>query len=695
MNDRSRFLPDRYFIGLWRARKELLASLLLFLLVLATFLPAIGNDFVGYDDPQYVSANPHVQQGLSWETTRWAFSNTEVAAWHPLVWLSHALDYQLFGLRTWGHHLTGVLLHALDAVLCFLVLFGLSDAFGRSWSVAALFALHPLRVESVAWVSERKDVLSMAFFFLTLWAYSRYVKADMASESKVRETEKRPGGRMMAKKREGHGAPSAPGRAYVPNFTFQGLPSTFFGLSLLFFALGLMSKPMLVTVPLILLLLDGWPLRRYGNRDVWALVKEKIPFLVAALVVSLVTVLAQPHGGAMPGWIPLISRLENAAVSYCRYLGIFFWPVGLAPFYPPVEHWPAIIWIAAGSLLLAITLITVKLWRKHPYLLVGWLWFLVTLVPVVGVIQIGEQSITDRYSYLPSLGLFMSLVWGISELTARWRFQALALGTLLGVVLAVYLGLSREQVAFWKNTDTLFRHTLSVTRGNYLAHNNLGVVMGQQGRWAEAINQYQLALKIKPTYPEALVNLGVAFDHLGQLDKAAEFYQAALQQRPNFAAAHNGLGLVYEKQGQFQAAALQFQAALKIDPGYADAHFQLALELERQGQLDQAAAEFARTLQLQPNSADVHSNLGVLCEKQGRLDAAIEQYLAALRINPNYARGYFNLGVVLTKQGNINGAIDAFQTALKLNPDYPAARTNLAILKSLRHVSPQIQADHR
>ena len=668
----------------WRTRKRLLASLLLFLLVLATFLPAIGNDFVGYDDPQYVSANPHIQQGLSWETVRWAFSNTEVAAWHPLAWLSHALDYQIFGLRPWGHHLTGILLHALDAVLCFLVLFGLSEAFGRSWAVAALFALHPSRVESVAWVSERKDVLSMVFFFLTLWAYSHYVKADMASESKKQEAEKRSGTRVMAKKEEGHGAPSASGRAYAPSFTLQGSRSTFFlSLSLFFFALGLMSKSMLVTVPLILLLLDGWPLRRYGNRDVWTLVKEKIPFLVAALVVSLVTVLAQPHGSAMPGWIPLISRLENAPVSYCRYLGMLFWPVGLAPFYPPVEHWPAIIWMAAGALLLAITLTTVKLWVKHPYLLVGWLWFLGTLVPVIGVIQIGEQSITDRYSYLPSLGILLTLVWGINELTARWRFQAIVLGTLLSAVLVVCFGLSRAQAAFWKNTDTLFRHTLSVTRENYLAHNNLGVVMSQQGRWTEALHQYQLALKIKPTYPEALMNLGVAFDHLGQLDKAAEFYQAALQQRPNFAAAHNGLGLVYEKQGQFQAAMQQFQAALKINPDYADAHFQLALELERQGRLDQAAAEFERTLQLQPNSADVHSNLGVLCEKQGRLEAALEHYLAALRLNPNYARGYFNLGVVLTKQGNINDAIAAFQTALKLNPDYPAARTNLAILKFL------------
>lgn len=658
----------------WEAGKGGLAGFFMFLLALVTFWPAIGNDFVGYDDPDYITGNPHVQQGLTWETVRWAFSNTEVSAWHPLVWLSHALDCQLFGLQPWGHHLTAVLLHALNSTLCFFVLRNLTGAFGRSWAVAALFALHPLRVESVAWVSERKDVLSMVFFLLTVLAYVRSVKA--------RETEERAsdnGGKGSAAQ-----TTEIPLTLYFSRFSFNGARSTLFlGLSLFCLALGLMSKPMLVTAPFVLLLLDAWPLQRWPKRGAWDLVKEKIPFFVAAIVVSLVTVMAQPRGPAMPGGTELVPRLENTAVSYCRYLEKLFWPARLAPFYPPVEHWRATIWLGAMVLLLAITLAGFWLWRRRPYFLVGWLWFLGTLVPVIGLVQIGEQSVADRYSYIPSLGIFLSLVWGISELTAGGSFRAVIGGMMFGVVLAMCVVLTRAQAGFWKNSETLFRHTLDVTTGNYLAHNNLGVVLDQQGHAIEAIGQYETALKIKPGYPEALKNIGVAFDHQGQLDKAEEFFQAALRQRPKFAAAHNGLGLVYQKQGHSQEAEKQFREALDSKPDYADAHFNLALELERQGQFDQAAAEFQRTLHLQPNSADVHSNLGVLFEKQGKLDDALQQYAAAIRLNPNFARAYFNLGVVLAKKGAVNDAIAAFETALRLNPDYPAAQTNLAILKSL------------
>jgi tetratricopeptide (TPR) repeat protein len=631
------------------------------LLVLAAFLPAIGNDFVGYDDPEYVTANPHIQQGLTWETVEWAFSSIEVAAWHPLTWLSHAFDYQCFGLRPWGHHLTSILLHAFNAVFCFVLLRRLTGTLWRSWAVAALFALHPLRVESVAWVSERKDVLSMAFFLLTLWAYTRYGQATEARE---------------------HSVQSAQQSAQNARSTLLAPRSTHYCLALFFFAFGLMSKPMLVTVPFVLLLLDFWPLHRWIYLEPWKLVREKIPFLVASVAVSLVTVKAQP-GTAIPGSISVVPRLENAAVSYCRYLAKLFWPVKLAPFYPPIEHWPAMVWFGAVLLLVLVTLAIIWARSVRPYLLVGWLWFLVTLSPVIGVLKVGEQSVTDRYSYIPSLGIFLGLIWGINELTARWRFRALALALGLTASLLVCFTLTRSQLATWHNTETLFRHTLSVTTQNYLAHNNLGVVLSQQGHWPEAISEYQLALGIKPDYPEALLNLGVAFDHLRQLDKSIECYLAALKQKPNFAAAHNGLGLVYEEQGRFEDAAGEFQEAIRCKPDYADAHFQLALELERQGKLDQAMTEFQSTLKLQPNSSDVHNNLGVLFEKQGRLDAAILEYQASLQLNPNFARASFNLGVALTRKGMVSEAINAFEKALDLNPDYPAARTNLAILKSL------------
>jgi len=637
----------------WRARQGLAAGFLLWLIVLGTFWPALANDFVGYDDLEYVTANPHIQQGLSWQTIRWAFSNTDVAAWHPLAWLSHALDYQCFGLNAFGHHLTAVLLHAFNAVLCCFVFRGLTGAFARSWAAAALFALHPLRVESVAWVSERKDVLSLAFFLLTLWAYTRYAKVNEAAQ------------------------PNDRGRT---NPTRRG----FYGLAFLFFVLGLMSKPMLVTLPFVLLLLDAWPLRRGSRRIALRLLLEKIPFFVAALLVSLVTLRAQPPGSSIPGASALLPRLENAAVSYGRYLAMLFWPLKLAPFYPPVGHWPALAWFGCGALLFVLTGLAAWQWRRRPYLLVGWLWFAGTLVPVIGLVQIGEQSVADRYSYLPSIGIGLSLVWGISEWTARWRVHRLISGTLLGAIMISFIGLTRAQIACWKNTETLFRHTLSVTSGNYLAHNNLGVVFAQQEHWPEAIEEYQLALAVKPDYAEALKNLGIAFDRSGKPDEAIKAFQGALERRPDFPAALNGLGLAYQRQGRFDLAREQFQKAVQIRPDFADAHFNLALELEREGQFDQAAAEFQTTLEIQPNSADVYNNLGVLQEKQGQFDAAIQSYLSATRLSPGFARAHYNLGVALANKGQIGLAMSQFEIALSLNPNYSAARTNLAILKSLK-----------
>lgn len=651
--------------AVWNERKALIAALGLFLLALTAFWPAIENDFVGYDDPDYVTGNPHVQQGLSWETIQWAFTNTDVAAWHPLVWLSHALDYELYGLKPWGHHVTAVLLHAFNSAFCFLVLARLTGALGRSWAVAALFALHPLRVESVAWVSERKDVLSMAFVLLAFWAYALYVNAKHSEQTAT---------------------PPAP---KMRPFWNQH-PTFFSGLCLVFFALGLMSKPMVVTFPFILLLLDAWPLRRieisrrgFQPSTLRVLILEKVPFFVLAGLVSAITVFAQPAGHSASGGASLLQRLENAPVSYCRYLGKFIWPVGLAPFYPPVEHWRAAVWLGAAVLLIALTMAAGRMWHRHPFLLMGWLWFVGTMVPVIGLVQIGDQSITDRYTYLPSIGILIAVVWGIGELRERTRVHTAAVGAVLAVVLAVCFGLTRAQVAVWKNSETLFRHALAVTTGNYLAHNNLGVVLDQQGHWLEAKEQFELALKIKPGYPEALKNLAVAFDRQGQPQKAEECFQAALRQKPDFASARNGLGLLYQKEGRYQEAAQQFQEALKIKPDYADAHFNLALELEREGNLDQAAAEFQQTLKLQPNSADVYNNLGVLLEKQGHLDAASQCYMAAVRLNPKFARAWFNLGVALSRKGMIHEAIGAFETALQLNPDYPAARTNLAILKSM------------
>jgi len=666
-----------------------LAALSLILLVLATFWPALSNGFVGYDDPEYVTGNPHIQQGLSWDTLKWAFSNTDAAVWHPLVWLSHTLDYQCFGLRPWGHHLTGILLHAVDAALLLLVLHQLTGALARSWAVAAIFAVHTLRVESVAWVSERKDVLSMLFFLLTLWAYIRYLRTTSPGSAGV------PPAAVTLWSASAKPGTSPASTLQQSGFFATRLPQLhgrfFLGLSLLFFCLGLMSKPMLVTVPFLLLLLDAWPLGRWSRPKIGRLLVEKIPFFVAAGLASAVTLLAQPHGTATMSGLSLLVRLQSAIVSYCWYLAKIFWPTNLAPFYPPVHSWPAMALIGSALLLISITLIAASNWRRRPYLLVGWLWFLAALLPVIGLIPIGDQTVADRYSYLPSIGICLGLVWTTSEITARWHFRSADPNAVLGAFLVVCIALTRLQVSYWKDSETLFRHTLAVTLGNYLAHNDLGVAFAQEGRWPDAIHQYHLALQIKPAYPEALKNIAVALEHQGQLDKAAECYERALQERPSFVAARNGLGLVYQKQGRHDLARQQFQLAIQVAPEHPDAHFNLALELEDEGQLERATAELQITRRLQPHSADVLNNLGVVLEKQGKLDAAVECYLSAIRLNPDFARAHYNLGVVLANKGLIPDAISEFEAALRLKPDYPAARTNLNVLKSLTPASARQQ----
>ena len=441
----------------------------LFLLVLCTFWPSLGNGFVNYDDDLYVAANGHVQSGLSWAGARWAFCTPVAANWHPATILSHMLDCQLFGLKPWGHHLTSVWLHAVNTVLVFLVFRRMTGALWRSLLVAALFGLHPLRVESVAWVAERKDVLSTFFFMLTLWAYVRY-----AQESKVQSPKSKV--------------------AYV--------------LALVFFACGLMSKPMLVTLPFVLLLLDYWPLGRnaecgmrnaepgaggkvQGRTWPWMkLVREKAPFFLLAAIASAVTLITQHRAKALATVenIRLIDRLANALVSYCRYLAKFLWPAKLAVFYPEPVKWPTATVLLAGLLLLGISIMAVALRHRHRYLPVGWLWSLGTLVPVIGLVQVGAQAMADRYTYVPLIGVALLLVWGMHELTSRWQFRAVLLSAAAAAGMILCVALTRRQIGHWRDTETLFRHALAVTDDNWVAHHNLGDALEKRGRLDEAIH---------------------------------------------------------------------------------------------------------------------------------------------------------------------------------------------------------------
>lgn len=651
-------------MAFWRERKVRWAGVLLFGALFAAFLPAAGNDFTNFDDPLYVTQNSQVQQGLTWESVWWAFSSHEAANWHPLTWLSHILDCQLFGLRAWGHHLTSIGLHALNGVLAFAVLRQMTGAVWRSFIVALLFGLHPLRVESVAWVAERKDVLSTSFWMLTLWAYARFAESETTARRNHAATQP---------------SPPLPGARH---------PSFYYRLSLAFFGLGLMSKPMLVTVPCVLLLLDYWPLARWGREDARRLATEKAPFFLMALLVSALTFFVQRQGGAMTTAAPLPARLANLPVAYCRYLGKLFWPVDLAAFYPPV-HWPPGTVALAGALLAALTAAAVLLRRRQPYFLVGWLWFIGTLVPVIGLVPAGEQSMADRYSYVPSLGLMVVVVWGAGELTARWRCQRAGATATVAVAALACLGLTRNQISYWRDAETLYRHALLVTRNNFLAHNNLGMTLQEQGRTQEALGEYEEALREKRDYPMAHANRAAALACLGHPAEAEGELREALRLQPDSAEGHFNLGVLLQQQGRLEETVREYQRALELKLPSADAHYNLGVALVRLGRTEEAIGHFEQALKLQPNSADAHLSLGLALGKKGQAEAAIAHYREAVGLMPDNARAHFYLGLGLAGKGQLEPAINEFRRTLELKPDHAEARTNLEILLGLKKTPQQ------
>jgi Flp pilus assembly protein TadD len=591
-------LPDK--------TKTVLLSVLLFALVGWAFFPAIGNGFTGYDDPAYVTDNARVKQGLTWEHIKWAFSAVVAANWHPLTMLSHMLDCQIFGTKPWGHHLTNVLLHAMNTVLLFLVLKRMTDKTGRSFFVAALFGLHPLHVQSVAWVAERKDVLSTLFWMLTLLAYARFVE-----ESKVQSPKSK----------------------------------VFYAVALVCFALGLMSKPMVVTLPFVLLLLDYWPLGRLRKEQIGKLLREKLPFFALAAIVSAVTFAVQKNQGAVTGLTVLTFplRLENAMVAYAGYLGKLFYPAGLSVFYPFPRHWPLEKIFAAAMVLIAISFFAAVLWRRQPWLLVGWLWFVGTLVPVIGLVQVGAQAMADRYTYVPSVGMLVLTVWGAYELTRRWRHHAAVL-SLAGVVAIILCFVAtRQQLGYWRDGETLFRHAIAVTGENAVACENLGVILEKDGHFDEAVEQFKKGLDLLPGDADLHCNLGIAL----------------------------------ADQKRFDEAISQYQQALKLDPSHAESHCELGISLGHKGLLAEAVQQLQAAARLDPASADIRYNLGNALVRNGQLDEAVGQLRAALKLNPDDADTHNNLGTALYQTRHLDGAIAEFQEALKLKPDFTEARQNL------------------
>jgi tetratricopeptide (TPR) repeat protein len=624
--------------------------------VWVVFGQTLRHEFVNYDDNVYVYANPVVQKGLTWEGFRWALTYGQIGHWHPLTWLSHMLDCQFYGLSPGGHHLTNVLLHGAAAILLFLVLRQMTGFLWRSAFVAAVFAIHPLRVESVAWVAERKDVLSAFFFMLTLGAYVHYVHRW----SKV-------GGRESS----AQAVPALDPRLW----TLDYYPV------LLFFALGLLSKNMLVTMPFVLLLLDYWPLNRlsgFSPRVLLRLVAEKIPLFVLTVGSSVATVLV-PEKLTAADKLPFGLQMENIVVSYVTYLWQMIYPSGLACVYPnPVNYLP--FWQVAGALglLLAISGVAWAFRQTHPWLVVGWLWYLGMMIPVIGIVQMSSCAHADRYTYLPQIGLYLLLTWAAADLCAGWRHRRVVLGGLATVILVSLIFCAHAQVSYWRNGELLWTHTLACTSDNYTAHNNLGDALFQKGSVDEAIAHFQTALQIKSNYADAHNNLGNALLQKGSVDEAIAHFQTALHSKPGNAETHYNLGNALFQKGSVDEAIAHFQTALQIKPDDAEAHNNLGTALFQKGSVDEAIAHFQAALQIKPDYANGHINLGNILLEKGNVDEAIAQYQKALQIKPDDAEAHNNLGNALLQKGSVGEAITQFQKALEIEPGYPEALNSLA-----------------
>ena len=626
----------------------------LFLATLVTYSEVRTFDFVNFDDPDYVAGNPHVRQGLTADGIRWAFTSTESANWFPLTRLSHILDVQFFGLDAGAHHLTNVLIHALATLFLFAFLNLATSARWPSALVAFLFALHPLHVESVAWIAERKDVLAAFFGFFTLWAYVRYVQRQQ--------------------------------RAW-------------YFLALGAFCLGLMSKPMLVTVPFVMLLIDLWPLRRPRTRG---LLWEKAPFFALSCASAAITYVVQQASGAVDALdVGIGLRLENALVSYVVYIAKMFWPSRLAVFYPypfEIPLWQA---GAAAVAIVGISALTLRFLRTRPYLAVGWFWYLGTLVPVIGLIQVGAQARADRYTYIPMVGLFIILAWGLADAMRAWPQSKNAAAALAIVVCAIYAACTWAQIQYWRDSGSLFEHALYSTDRNDIAHHNLGTfLMNVPGRLPEAVEHLEAALRIRPGSAPAHTDLATALSNLpDRLPDAVEEYRTSLKIAPGQAITHNNLGNTLSKLGRLPEAIDEYQAALRINPKYAEAHNNLGAAFAKLGRLPEAVAQFQEALRLQPGyaearqnleraqspvaPADVEYNLGLALAKEGRTQEAIMHFEAALRIKPDFAEAHNGLGVVLASiSGRSPEAIRHFQEAVRLRPDYANAHVNLGIALS-------------
>jgi Flp pilus assembly protein TadD len=598
--------------------------LLLAAAVFTVYFPVLHYGFVDYDDDNYFFNNPQVLGGLSWANLGWALTSTDAVNWHPLTWLSLMLDAQFFGKGATAPHVTNVILHAANSVLLYFLFLRWTSSSWRSAAAALLFAIHPMHVESVAWVAERKDVLSGFFGLLALLCYTRHADASKG------------------------------GKAWGPAYW----------LTLLFFTCSLLSKPMLVTFPFLLLLLDYWPLGRFGNAEceghAWCrnepgeangsrgrsphqvreLVIEKIPFILLSVASSVVTFVVQQEGGAVKDLtrVSLLMRVENTFVSYASYLFKLFWPVNLANPYPTMHYWPVPLVIVCAALFVALCLAAFMARTRYPYVFTGWFWFAGMLVPVIGLVQVGLVIMADRYEYFPMVGILMILVMGIGDLSAKFQFPRVAVVCVASVLLFACGLRARNQVSFWQNSEKLFAHALAVTQDNYVASVDLATWYSKSGRTADALNCYYNALHMIPDDPSLLYDAGDGFAKLGYYDEAIKDYRHALQVSPNQPDILNNLGFALAQNHQLPEAAACFQDVLKLKPNSVEAHNNLATILFAQGNYQGAAQEFRAALKLKPDDALMNVNLGDTLVRLGEKSAAIESYQRALQLEPENAQ---------------------------------------------------------
>ena len=617
-------------------------------LVWLAFGQTIHHAFINYDDDAYVYQNFVVRAGLTRRGILWAFTFGEIGHWHPVTWFSHMLDCQIWGLRAGGHHLTNVLLHAAAAILLFLALKQMTGTLWRSACVASFFAIHPQRVESVAWIAERKDVLSGVFFMLTILAYVRYVRKS----------------------------PSLGGYALV----------------VILFALGLMSKGMLVTLPFVLLLLDYWPLRRFTPEmleSIWhsenrarlrRLIVEKIPLFLLSVASCVMTSLS-PERIAPALQMSLPSRIENVIVSYVIYVKQMLYPVGLEiPYFNPPGGFP--LWQVglALALLLGVSAGAFVFRKRHPYLIVGWLWYLGMMAPVIGLVQISYYARADRYTYLPHIGLYMMAIWGGAELFGRSRAGRYVLSVAALVMIAALLLRTQAQASFWRDSETLWTHVLMENPNNQVAHNNLGLVLADKGEIETAIMHFEKALEIQPMYADAYNNIGTALSRTGQTREAIVQYKKALALWSDQPQMQNNLGTALAQNGQLTEAIPHFRKAIQLKPDFADAYGNLGHALLLEGQTDEALPQFLKALEINPDSVQAHKEIAEALLRKGRASEAIAHYRKILELGGDDADVRFNLAGALAATARWEEAIANYRDVIRLQPDAPQPRAALAWL---------------